>query len=392
MPHRRTHSQERQINKSSSALHHSTFLPYLCVIKKRAMSIPEKHNIHFLDSSLLGLLPLFEKNKFSKTAVLVDENTYKNCYPIFSVLPPHYVLKIKSGEEQKTLKTATKIWQKLTDAELDRKSLLINIGGGVIGDMGGFCAATYKRGITFVQIPTTLLSQVDASVGGKLGIDFNGLKNHIGVFQEPKAVYIYPGFLRTLDRREIRSGYAEIVKHCLIQDRPMWEKIKKSISTNELNDTHFDWTELIAHSVKIKANVVEQDPKEAGLRKILNFGHTLGHAIETYFLANPERKLLHGEAIAIGMITEAWLSAKKGFISNDESNEVAQYLISIYGLPVIHREEIPAIVPLTLQDKKNSHGKVKFSLLKKIGDCGYDADITANEMIEALQYYVGLLK
>ncbi len=348
-----------------------------------------KHNVFFLDSSLLGLLPLFENNKFSKTAVLVDENTYKYCYPLFSVLPVHHVIKIKSGEEQKNLKTATKIWQKLTDFELDRKSLLINIGGGVIGDMGGFCAATYKRGITFIQIPTTLLSQVDASVGGKLGIDFNGLKNHIGVFQQPKSVFIYPGFLKTLSRKEIRSGYAEIIKHCLIRDAAKWNEIQK-ITSQDIENTHFDWSKLIEHSVEIKAKVVQEDPKEAGLRKILNFGHTLGHAIETYFLENEERKLLHGEAIAIGMITESWLSMKRGYITSSELESIVKYLISIYGKPEIKREEIPAIVPLTLQDKKNSHGKVKFSLLEKVGQCSYDIDISSNEMIESLQYYISI--
>ncbi len=349
----------------------------------------ENHNIHFLDSSLMGLLPLFEGNPYSKTAVLVDENTYNFCYPLFSVLPVHHLIKIKSGEEQKTLKTAARIWQKLTEFEMDRKSLLINIGGGVIGDMGGFCAATYKRGISFVQIPTTLLSQVDASVGGKLGIDFNGLKNHIGVFQLPESVYIYPGFLKTLTRREVRSGFAEIIKHCLIADANEWKNIRK-ISNKEIEDTHFDWTSLIQSSVEIKAKIVEADPKEAGLRKILNFGHTIGHAVETYFLAHQDRKLLHGEAIAIGMIAEAWLSKLKGYIVDNELQTIVDYIISIYGKPAINKEEIVKIVPITLQDKKNSFGKVKFSLLEKIGKSTYDIDITTNEMIESLQYYISL--
>lgn len=349
----------------------------------------ENKNIHFLDSSLLGLIPLFKDNKFSKTAVLVDENTYQHCYPLFSVLPAHHLIKIKSGEEQKTLKTATKIWQKMTDFELDRKSLLINIGGGVIGDMGGFCASTYKRGISFVQIPTTLLSQVDASVGGKLGIDFNGLKNHIGVFNLPQAVYIYPGFLKTLEKREIRSGYAEIVKHCLIADEKEWFKIQ-NISSADIEDSHFDWAHLIENSVNIKSKVVEQDPHEAGLRKILNFGHTLGHAIETYFLEKPDRKLLHGEAIAIGMITETWLSFSKGFITSAELDAIVQYILRIYGKPYIMLSEIASIIPFTLQDKKNSFGKVKFSLLEKVGKCGFDFDISAEEMKQSLEFYINL--
>jgi len=349
----------------------------------------EEYNIKFLDSSLLGLLPLFEGNSYSKTAVLVDENTYKYCYPLFSVLPVHHVIKIKSGEEQKTLKTASKIWQKLTDFEMDRKSLLLNIGGGVIGDMGGFCAATYKRGIAFVQLPTTLLSQVDASVGGKLGVDFNGLKNHIGVFQQPKSVFIYPGFLKTLSPREIRSGYAEIIKHCLIADETEWQNIQQ-ISRQDIENTHFDWSPLLHKSVEIKAKVVEADPQEAGLRKILNFGHTIGHAVETNFLENTERKLLHGEAIAIGMIAEAWLSKHKGFISETELEPIVSYIVSLYGKPLIATDEIVKIVPLTLQDKKNSFGKVKFSLLEKVGKCTFDIEISTNEMVQSLQYYISL--
>lgn len=348
----------------------------------------DKHNIFFLDNSFLGLLPLFQGNRFSKTAVLVDENTYKNCYPLFSVLPVHSTIKIKSGEEQKNLKTATKIWQSLTDKEFDRKGLMINLGGGVIGDMGGFCAATYKRGISFVQIPTTLLSMVDASVGGKLGIDFNGFKNHIGVFNQPDAVYIFPGFLRTLDRKEVRSGFAEVIKHCLIRDKSKFEEILK-ITIEDINNPHFDWSDLIKHSIEIKAKVVTEDPKEAGLRKILNFGHTLGHAVETYFL-NLEHKLLHGEAIAIGMITEAFLSYKRNMISEADLQKIQNYILKIYGKVEITSAQINEIVPLTLQDKKNSHGKVKFSLIREIGNCDFDIEINADQMTEALHYYIQL--
>ncbi|MFN0049255.1 MAG: 3-dehydroquinate synthase [Cytophagales bacterium] len=347
------------------------------------------HNIQFLDNSLLGLMPFFEANKYSKIAVLVDENTHKYCYPLFTILPAHQIIKIKSGERKKNLKTAAKIWQKLTDFELDRKSLLINIGGGVIGDMGGFCAATFKRGIDFVQIPTTLLSQVDASVGGKLGIDFNGLKNHIGLFNLPQAIFIYPGFLQTLSSREIRSGYAEIVKHCLIADANEWPNIQ-NILNRDIENIHFDWSAFIKKSIEIKENVVLKDPKEAGLRKILNFGHTLGHAVETYFLEKEDRKLLHGEAIAIGMIAEAWLSKYKGYISDNELITIVSYIISIYGKPLIYKNELAEIIPLTLQDKKNSFGKVKFSLLEKIGKCTYDIDISVSEMEASLRYYISL--
>ncbi len=246
-------------------------------------------------------LPAFLRaNSYTKIQVIVDENTFKYCYPsIKPFLEKHNIIKIKSGESQKNLETCQKIWQAMTDNELDRHSIVINLGGGVIGDMGGFCASTYKRGIDFIQIPTTLLSQVDASVGGKLGIDFQGLKNHIGVFQIPNAVLIDADFLKTLSYNELRSGFAEVIKHCLIMDGKKWDEIRrKDFEEQELED-------LIAHSVNIKQHIVEADPTEKGLRKILNFGHTLGHAIETYFLGKPKLHLLHGEAIAAGMICEA---------------------------------------------------------------------------------------
>jgi 3-dehydroquinate synthase len=351
------------------------------------MSVFEKHHIYFLNDQLTALKDFLAKSKYSKIAILTDENTQKYCYPVIKeILPAHTVIEIKSGEEQKNLQTCTLIWQKLTDLEFDRKGLLINLGGGVIGDMGGFCAATYKRGIDFIQIPSTLLSQVDASVGGKLGIDFNSFKNHIGIFQEPNAVFIYSGFLKTLHKQELRSGYAEIIKHCLIRDVAKWNEIKK-ITLDNLYALNFDVNEIINHSVEIKAKVVAEDPTEKGLRKILNFGHTLGHAIETFFLPT-KRKLLHGEAIAVGMICEAFLSVKKGNITKQELADIETYIVSIYGRPEIKPEEIEKIIPLTLQDKKNSHGNVKFSLLNKVGDCGFDFDISATEMKEALDYHI----
>ncbi|QHT66121.1 3-dehydroquinate synthase [Rhodocytophaga rosea] len=324
----------------------------------------------------------FEQHTYTNIAVLVDEHTKKYCYPLIKpLLPKHLLISIKSGEEKKNLETCSHIWQQLTDKQFDRKSLVINLGGGVIGDMGGFCASTYKRGIDFIQAPTTLLAQVDASVGGKLGIDFNGFKNHIGVFKEPVAVLIATDFLKTLPWQEVRSGFAEIIKHCLITDAAMWQKIRKRDLDKQ------KWEELVPHSVQIKQEVVRQDPTEKGLRKILNFGHTIGHAVESYFLAQTRKKLLHGEAIAVGMICEAFISMQKGLLTEDELIAIEEFIFAVYGKVKITDADIAAILPLTLQDKKNEKGKIQCVLLEKPGKAVFDQIVTFKDMQEALDYY-----
>jgi len=331
-----------------------------------------------------SLATFFAQNDYSHIAILVDEFTNKYCLPIIEDLLPSNFTKIliKSGEHHKNLATCERVWDRMTNANMDRHSLLVNLGGGVIGDLGGFCASTYKRGIDFIQIPTKLLAQVDASVGGKLGIDFHGLKNHIGVFQLPKAVLIDPKFIDTLSIQQKKSGFAEIIKHCLIRDEQEWNVIRQQ-SFEEL-----DLSKLIAHSVAIKEAVVLEDPKEAGLRKILNFGHTLGHAIETYLLDKGKRKILHGEAIAIGMIVEAFISHQRDLISLQELEEIESYLFENYGRVKLHPEEISKIIALTAQDKKNKGKEIRFSLLTGIGDCGYDIPVSASEMKKAIQYYL----
>ena len=331
-----------------------------------------------------SLATFFDQNEYSHIAILVDEFTNKYCLPIIQDLLPSNFTKIliKSGEHHKNLATCEQVWDRMTKANMDRHSLLVNLGGGVIGDLGGFCASTYKRGIDFIQIPTTLLAQVDASVGGKLGIDFHGLKNHIGVFQLPKAVLIDPKFIDTLSIQQKKSGFAEIIKHCLIRDEKEWSAIRQQ-SFEEL-----DLSKLIAHSVAIKEAVVLEDPKEAGSRKILNFGHTLGHAIETYLLDKGKRKILHGEAIAIGMIVEAFISHQRDLISLQELEEIESYLFENYGRVKLHTEEISKIIALTAQDKKNKGKEIRFSLLTGIGDCGYDIPVSASEMKKAIQYYL----
>lgn len=337
----------------------------------------------YINSAIDALFPPFIENKnYSQVAVLVDDKTKRHCYPFLKpLLPKHLLITIKSGEENKGLDTCSHIWQQLTDKQFDRKGLVINLGGGVIGDMGGFCAATYKRGIDFIQVPTTLLAQVDASVGGKLGIDFNGFKNHIGVFKEPAAVLIATDFLKTLPYSEVRSGFAEIIKHCLIADAAMWEKIRKRDLEQQ------KWDELVPHSVRIKSEVVDQDPTEKGLRKILNFGHTLGHAIESFYLAQPRRKLLHGEAIAAGMVAEAFISCQRNLLTEKELEHIEEFIYAIYGKVKIKDADMDAILPLMLQDKKNLKGIIQCVLLEKIGKPVYDQQISMKEAREALEYY-----
>ncbi|MGX5855888.1 3-dehydroquinate synthase [Dyadobacter jiangsuensis] len=331
-------------------------------------------------------LPDFLSSKqYSKIVVIADNNTKRHCYPILKAfLPKHSVVTVPSGEAHKTLATCEKIWEAMTKDELDRHALVVNVGGGVIGDMGGFCAAVYKRGIDFIQVPTTLLSQVDASVGGKLGIDFQGFKNHLGVFNIPKSVLIDPVFLNTLPEREIRSGFAEIIKHCLIADGAKWEEIRAKDFEAQ------NWPDLIAHSVKIKQQVVDQDPTEKGLRKILNFGHTLGHAVETCFLnKGPRERLFHGEAIAVGMIMEAYLSFERKMIDQQTLTDIEEFLFATYGKVKIKPEDIEEIITLTRQDKKNKGKEIRFSLLSGAGQCAFDIVVTATEMRRSIAYYLG---
>ncbi|TLU97942.1 3-dehydroquinate synthase [Dyadobacter luticola] len=335
-----------------------------------------------ISESLKGFLSSFQ---YSKVVVIADNNTKKHCYPALkAVLPKHTIVTVTAGEANKTLATCEKIWEALTKEELDRHALVINLGGGVIGDMGGFCAAVYKRGIDFIQVPTTLLSQVDASVGGKLGIDFQGFKNHLGVFNIPNSVLIDPAFLKSLPERELRSGFAEVIKHCLIADKDKWEEISHKDFEEQ------NWEDLIGHSVKIKQRVVEEDPREKGLRKILNFGHTLGHAVETCFLEKPtNQRLYHGEAIAIGMIMESFLSLERKMIDQQTMTDIEEFLFATYGKVEIAPEDVERIIALTRQDKKNKGKEVRFSLLEGAGQCAYDIVVTASEMRKSIAYYLG---
>lgn len=338
-------------------------------------------HINAISSSLAGFL---DQANYTRIAVLVDENTKSCCYPLIQEqLPAHELIEIRSGEKNKVLSTCETIWQAMTDAAFDRKALLINLGGGVIGDMGGFCAVTYKRGIDFINIPTTLLAAVDANVGGKLGIDFNGLKNHLGFFRDPNAVLIDPVFLNTLSQRELRSGFAEVIKHGLIVDRDYFNQVGK------LGLEQSNWNAVIAHSVEIKNSVVQEDPKEGGLRKILNFGHTIGHAIESFYL-NSANHLLHGEAIAIGMICEAYLSKKLLGLKEVELKEISDTILQIYPELKISKSDFTAVVKLMYQDKKNIGNFLNHSLLYEIGRATYDIAVDEKDVMDSLFFYLKL--
>ncbi|KAA9327324.1 3-dehydroquinate synthase [Adhaeribacter soli] len=339
-------------------------------------------NIFFSPEALPELQEFLRSRAFSQILILVDENTRRDCYPILKkALPEHHLLQIPSGEANKTLGTSETIWQFLTEKAFDRWGVVVNLGGGVIGDMGGFCAALYKRGITFVNVPTTLLAMVDASVGGKTGIDFLGFKNQLGVFQEPRAVFIHSLFLETLPARQIKSGYAEVIKHWLIADAAAFE------TQRLVGFLAADWQKLIPESVEVKSKIVKADPLEKGVRKILNFGHTVGHAVESYFLTQLGRELLHGEAIAVGLVCESYLSEQKGLLSQAELSRIETFMAMVYEKVKLKPEDIAGILPYLQQDKKNRNAVINCVLLEGIGKAVYDQPVTVAEVERSLQYY-----
>ncbi|WP_276360606.1 3-dehydroquinate synthase [Daejeonella sp. H1SJ63] len=338
----------------------------------------------FFGDSLQELRNFLNEKNYSKVFVLVDSNTEIHCLPILQNALGDIefdLIEVSPGEENKNIDFCIGIWRMLLDFGADRNSIMINLGGGVITDMGGFAASTFKRGIDFVQVPTTLLSQVDASVGGKTGIDMENVKNIIGTFTQPKAVFIYSGFLKTLSERELRSGYAEVIKHGMIYDRNLFNMLR-DITPADLND------QIIHRSVEIKNEVVIEDPLEKGLRKILNFGHTIGHAVESWSLRHDKMPLLHGEAIAIGFICEAWLSVRKNGLKPSELDEIVKALKNIYPFYKLNKASYTDLLEIMKNDKKNNAGKISFSLLSEIGKCGYDIFCTGDEIFESLDYYL----
>lgn len=327
------------------------------------------------------------ESNYSKIVIIVDENTFEHCYPIFvkqlQTTLEIEIIQIAAGEEHKNIETCSGAWNALSELNIDRKCLIINLGGGVVTDLGGFVASTYKRGVNYINIPTSLLAMVDASVGGKTGVDLGHLKNQIGVINTSEMVLIDTTFLLTLPQNEMRSGLAEMLKHGLIQDEVYWNKMSdlSKLSSEDL-DT------LIYESVIIKNNVVTQDPLELGLRKTLNFGHTLGHAIETYCLENNTKTtLLHGEAIAIGMILACYISTKLTNFDNSKCDDIKTIILNTFDKVDFTTEDIAPIIDFMKYDKKNSHGNINFVLLSAIGQAVIDCKVPNELITESFTYY-----
>jgi len=343
--------------------------------------LAQDYSIHFNENGYGELNQLLIDMKYSSVFIITDTNSNEYCLPDFM---GHLVtdltieiVEFEDGESNKNIETCIQIWEALTELGADRKSIILNLGGGVVTDLGGFIASTFKRGIDFIHIPTTLLAMVDASIGGKNGIDLANLKNQIGVITTPKMILIDSNFLSTLPQIEMRSGLAEILKHGLIFDKKYWQEFQ---DLTKLDNSDFD--AIIHKSIQIKNEIVTKDPKENGIRKALNFGHTLGHAIESYFLENENKvTLLHGEAIAIGMILESFISWKKNLITAAEYLEIKTTIKNLFGEIVFDKNDLTPILNLLIHDKKNEYGTIQFVLLDGIGNTKIN-QVIENELIE----------
>lgn len=346
--------------------------------------------ISILDQEFSTLNQYIEKENPSQIFILADENTHENCIPLLlanlETEIPFEIIEIEAGEDAKNINTATQLWEILSEFKADRKSLLLNLGGGVITDMGGFVASTYKRGIKFLNIPTTLLAMCDASIGGKTGIDHQYLKNIVGTFANAEHILVYPKFLETLAFVELRSGFAEMLKHGLIACENHWNDL---IALNTLTAENI--APHIENSMMIKENVVLKDFKEENVRKTLNFGHTIGHAIESLFLKS-DQIIPHGEAVALGMIMETQLSLLENLISEETAEKVIQQIRKFYPYISINQFSNDEIMNLMINDKKNNHGKINFSLLEAIGKCNYDYKVSTENIIKSLDFYRNLKK
>ncbi|MBS1548356.1 MAG: 3-dehydroquinate synthase [Bacteroidetes bacterium] len=341
--------------------------------------------ISILDADFTALNEYIAAQNFSKLFILCDENTHEYCLPTLlgnlETNIPFELIEIEPGEELKNIDTAIQLWEILTEFKADRKALMMNLGGGMITDLGGFVASTYKRGISFVHIPTTLLAMCDASLGGKTGVDHGFLKNLIGTFALPEAVFLYPNFLKTLPHEQVRSGFAEMLKHGLVAHAKHWQ---------DLAHLSLDKLELIypniETSMQIKQKLVDEDFKETGSRKLLNFGHTVGHAVESLFL-HEGTTIPHGEAVALGMIVETKLSEIKGLLNKKECMEIIEIIRSFYPYISIEAWNNATLLSLIQNDKKNSHSALLFTLISTIGKGHWDVACQEEEIFEALDFY-----
>ena len=339
------------------------------------------------ESSFERLLQEYES---CKKVIIVDENTHENCLSFlitsFEELARAEVILLPAGEENKQMEIAYSVWEALTDYQISRSDLIINLGGGVITDMGGFIASCYKRGCDFINIPTSLLGMVDASIGGKTGINMQHYKNQIGVFANPKAVFIDPSFLQTLPMEEMESGFAEMLKHGLISSKELFQKVLEAFE--EMEHPQELSEDLLLKCIEVKNEVVKKDPREKGLRKVLNFGHTVGHAIEGHFMESLH--LTHGNAVAIGMVMEAFLSVKHAGLTVNEYEKIEPIILTHYAMPKFTDEDIQAMLQLLSNDKKNSKGRINCCLLNAIGDCTYDNFLQEENFMEMFLHFKNL--
>ena len=320
-----------------------------------------------------------------KIFVLTDETTVVKCWPVvknYFSLRDAKVITIGATDTHIDLDTMVHVWKSLGEGGASRHSCMINLGGGMVTDLGGFAAATFKRGINFINIPTTLLSMVDASVGGKTGINFGGLKNEIGVFCDSKFVILDTEFLRTLDAENICSGYAEMLKHGLISDEKMWaELVGFDLAHPDLQQLQ----RMVGDSVAVKERIVEQDPHEHGIRKALNLGHTFGHAFESWALKR--KPVLHGYAVAFGLIPELYLSVMKTGFPTEKMRQTVNFIKEYYGSLPITCDDYDELIELMRHDKKNQDGIINFTLLGGIGDIRINQSATIDEIKEAFDFF-----
>ena len=318
--------------------------------------------------------------------VLTDETTQQLCWPKiknFKALKNSTPIIIKATDTHKNLDTLSQVWQALSNGGATRHSLMINLGGGMVTDLGGFAASTFKRGIDFINIPTTLLAMVDASVGGKTGINFGGLKNEIGVFSDSRFVIINTQFLDTLDHDNICSGYAEMLKHGLISDEHTWaELVTFDLDTPDLSQLQH----MVAESIKVKERIVEADPHEHGIRKALNLGHTMGHAFESFAMRRGT-PILHGYAVAYGLVSELYMSARKTAFPTDSMHQTVRFIRENYGTFNITCDDYPTLIELMHHDKKNTSGIINFTLLGNVGDIRINQTANEEEIKEALDFF-----
>lgn len=320
-----------------------------------------------------------------KIFILTDQTTHDMCLPKlhnFLCLKGAQSIVIKAGDTNKTLDSLAEVWTALSQGGATRHSLMINLGGGMVTDLGGFAASTFKRGIDFINIPTTLLAMVDASVGGKTGINFGGLKNEIGVFSDSKFVIINTQFLDTLDHDNICSGYAEMLKHGLISDNKHWAEL---VGFNLAQPDLAQLQRMVAESIKVKERIVTEDPHEHGIRKALNLGHTVGHALESFAMKHG-RPVLHGYAVAYGMVCELYLSARKTDFPTDKIHQTVRFILDHYGRLPYTCDDYPELLELMRHDKKNTSGIINFTLLGGIGDIRINQTATKEEIEEALDF------